>query len=33
MVSIFGKGGQKWSKACIDVGIQPRKLNALIKTM
>ncbi len=30
---IFGKGGQKWSKACIDVGIQPRKLNAPIKTM
>jgi len=30
---IFGKGGQKWSKACIDVGIRPRKLNAPMKTM
>jgi hypothetical protein len=26
------KGKQKWNKACMDVGIQPRKLNTLLKT-
>jgi hypothetical protein len=26
------KGKQQWNKACMDVGIQPRKLNTLIKT-
>jgi hypothetical protein len=26
------KGKQEWNKVCMDVGIQPRKLNAPIKT-
>jgi len=27
-----GKGKQQWNKACMDVGIQPRNLNTLVKT-
>jgi len=26
------KGKQQWNKVCMDVGIQPKKLNTLIKT-
>jgi hypothetical protein len=27
-----GKGKQKWNKVCMDAGIQPKKLNTLLKT-
>jgi hypothetical protein len=28
----FGKGRQEWNKACIEVGLRPKKLNTLVKT-
>jgi hypothetical protein len=28
----FGKDAQEWCKACVENGIQPRKLNILVKT-
>jgi hypothetical protein len=27
----FGKGWHQWNKACIEVGLRPRKLNILMK--
>jgi hypothetical protein len=28
----FGEGHQEWSRACIEVGLKPKKLNTLVKT-
>jgi len=28
----FGKGRQKWNKACLETSIYPRKLNTLVKS-
>ncbi len=28
----FGKGRPEWNKACVEIGIRPRKLNTLVKT-
>jgi hypothetical protein len=30
--NFFGKGNQKWTKACVDFGIHHRKFNTLVKT-
>jgi hypothetical protein len=32
MAQKYGKGKQKWNRACVDFGIHPRKLNTLMKT-
>jgi hypothetical protein len=28
----FGEGRQKWNRACIEVGLRPRKQNIQMKT-
>jgi hypothetical protein len=32
MAQKYGKGKQKWNRACVDFGIHPLKLNTLMKT-
>jgi hypothetical protein len=28
----YGNGRQEWNKACVEIGIHPKKLNILMKT-
>ncbi len=31
LANFFGKGQQKWNKACVEFGLALRKLNILVK--